>query len=357
MYSRLQKHTVDVYNLKEKEFQIEEVAARDLLTPQRFDLFAKLFYIRNRDKNKEQALRVYIEHIKAFNPDFCEPGREDKVSLEDFLSVFNNLIKHFKVHDFDSEKSLVPVSEDSIILDGAHRVAALAYWDKKVKIIRFKGVVSKGTFDYRYFKYRGLPSSISDLIATEIFNWKTGVHVACFWPRMGSVSEKEKALKIIEEFAHPYFIKKVSLSLSTLVKLIAKVYGHQDWVGDESNGFLGARDKARRCYATNKTIWFVFFSADNLNKVLEIKEQIRELFVYEKDSIHITDNDIETKQLVQLVLSEDGENIVVSSNSFLMSIKNYSNDFLFYFKNILWLNFKVKVALLLLKMGIRKRRG
>ena len=354
MYSRLQKHTVDIYNLKEKEYQIEEIAACELLTPQRFDLFAKLFYIRNRENNKEQALRVYIEHIKAFNPDFCEPGRDDKISLDDFIIVFDNLIKHFKCHDFDSEKSLIPVSEDGIILDGAHRVAALAYWGKKVKIIRFKGVVSKGAFDYNYFKFRGLSSSISDLIATEIFNWITGVHVACFWPRMGGVREKEKALKIIEAFAHPYFIKKVTLSLPTLVELIANVYGHQDWVGNETNGFLGAKDKARRCYATNKTIWFVFFSADNLNKVLEIKEQIRELFVYEKDSIHITDNDAETKQLVQLVLSEGEENIIVSSKSYLMSLKDSLNDFLFYLKNILWLNFKVKVASLLQKIGLRK---
>lgn len=354
MYSKLQQHTIDIYNLKEKEYQIEEISARDLLTPQRFDLFAKLFYIRNREQNKEQALRVYIEHIKAFNPDFCEPGRDDKVSLDDFISVFNNLIMHFKGHDFDPEKSLIPVSEDGVILDGAHRVAALAFWGKKVTVVKFNGVSPKGTFDYNYFKYRGLTSSTADLIASEILNWKTGLYVACLWPRMGKSLEKEKAVKVIEAFAHPYFIKKVSISLPTLVKLIANVYGHQDWVGDENNGFLGAKDKARRCYATNRTVWFVFFPADDLNKVLEIKEQIRNLFIYEKDSIHITDNDEETKQLVQLVLSEGEENILVSSKSCLMLLQDSLNEFLFYFKNILWLNFKVKVASLLQKIGLRK---
>jgi hypothetical protein len=56
MLSKIQKHTIDIYDLKSKKYQVEIVNARDLLTTSRFDLFAKLFYIRNIDNDKELAL-------------------------------------------------------------------------------------------------------------------------------------------------------------------------------------------------------------------------------------------------------------------------------------------------------------
>ena len=59
-----------------------------LISP-RFDLFAKVYYIRMREENRVEAERVYKEHIKAFNPDFKEPGRDDKSGYDDFVSSFD----------------------------------------------------------------------------------------------------------------------------------------------------------------------------------------------------------------------------------------------------------------------------
>ena len=74
---RLQPHTVEIYHLEEGQIEEKLVEARSLLIPSRFDLFAKVYYIRMREENRMEAERVYKEHIKAFNPDLREPGRDE----------------------------------------------------------------------------------------------------------------------------------------------------------------------------------------------------------------------------------------------------------------------------------------
>ena len=147
-FSLLQPHTVTLYHLKEKSYSVENVKARTLLSPLRFDLYGKLYYAKHRHDDPTQARRVYIEHIKAFNPDGREPGRDDKTSFEDFISTFDSLLDYFKDNEFDENKSIVPVSSNGIILDGAHRLAALAYYDKEITIARFVDVVPVCQFDY-----------------------------------------------------------------------------------------------------------------------------------------------------------------------------------------------------------------
>ena len=82
---RLQSHTVSIYHLTDDMVEEQIVDAKSLLTPSRFDLFAKLYYIKKRKENPTEAARIYKEHIKAFNPDLREPGRDDKNGLDDFV--------------------------------------------------------------------------------------------------------------------------------------------------------------------------------------------------------------------------------------------------------------------------------
>ena len=65
--SRLQAHTVDIYNIKESDVVEMTLNSRLLLTPERFDLFAKLYYIRNREEKPSEAIMVYDKHIKTIN--------------------------------------------------------------------------------------------------------------------------------------------------------------------------------------------------------------------------------------------------------------------------------------------------
>lgn len=343
-FSLLQPHTVNLYDLTNKTYTIERVKAKSLLSPLRFDLFAKLYYAKHRDDDPTKARHIYIEHIKAFNPDGREPGRDDKISFEDFIRIFDSLLDYFKENNFDEKESIVPLSSNGIILDGAHRVAALAYYNKEITIARFNGVVSVCQFDYLYFKMRGLSQEVSDTIAKEILNWTPYCFVACLWPKMGDDKKKEMAIDRIKRFSTVFYAKKLHCSLSSFGTFIARIYQGQSWVGSEKNGFAGAMDKALNCYDTNKNIDFVFFQSNKmLDEILELKEEIRNLFIYGKHSLHITDNDEETKDIAYLVLSKEGLSEWLykhDSWGYVFLIRDIVREKIYIFKKVHWIRFK-----------------
>lgn len=234
-FSLLQPHTVKLYNLECKEYEVQDVPARSLLVGSRFDLFAKLYYIRHRQTDNVMAREVYNQHIKAFNPDLKEPGREDKNGYDDFIDAFDALIDDLTVNGFDPDKSLIPIDENGIILDGAHRLCALAFADKQVRIVKFKQVTSNGRFDYEYFLKRGLSRKTADIIAGEMVLWLPNVLIACLWPRMGGMEAKKETLEMITRQYPLCYVKAISTSLESFVHFIAKVYEQQSWVGNEAN--------------------------------------------------------------------------------------------------------------------------
>lgn len=342
--SLIQKHTREIYDLDSKSYSIENVNARTLLTGKRFDLFAKLYYLTHYKENKEHALCVYIEHIKAFNPDGKEPGRDDKLSFDDFVSVFNNLIESFKDKDFDKSVSLVPVDSNGVILDGAHRVAILAYYNKEITIARFKDVTSKANFDYQYFKMRGLSWVTLDEIALEMMYWLSDVHVMCIWPTLNE-NQKTLARNLIENNQQVVYRKKIRVTYNALTAFVKQIYQEQEW----THSIEAVKDKALRCYGKGHTLELIFFTfEEDLNKLISFKDDLRSNFGRGKDSLHITDNVKETQEIAELVLND----IALSqwnkaeSNS-LKKIENSIKERIYYFKNITLLDLKTKIAKLL----------
>lgn len=333
---RLQPHTVEIYHLEEDSVEEKWVDARSLLISPRFDLFAKVYYIRMREENRVEAERVYKEHIKAFNPDLKEPGRDDKSGYDDFVSSFDQLIDTFKNQEFDSSKSLVPVTEDGVILDGAHRVAALAYFDRKVGVALCKGVKPKAAFDYNYFKNRGLSWNTMDVIANEMVRWTSNMYVACLWPKM---EDKSRALTLIEHRFGVAYEKKLKVNLKSFQSLISRVYDNQPWVSEPDS----VKFKSLQCYGFNGQIQFLFFCANSLDEVLTIKEEIRAIYNVGKHSLHITDSIEETRALAKVILDETERNIWNASSA-VDGMKEKMEERWCYFKNVQWINIKAKVA-------------
>ena len=344
----LQQHTIDIYGLKDKSFVIQRVPARSLLQVSRFDLFAKLYYISNRKTNPEIAREVYSDHIHAFNPDGKEPGRTDKNGVGDFIVAFDKLIDYFKDKDFDESISLVPVGSSGEILDGSHRVAALAYYDKEVSIAKFDDVNPKCIFDYQYFFKRGLPWKTADIIALEALRWNKELYVGCLWPRINS-EQKRNAISIVNSSCEVYYSREIHVSLKQLSLLIANIYRSQDWVGNEANGYAGAYNKALSCFGPSKQVQFVFFQGRGLDETLAMKERIRQLFPYDKHSLHISDTDEETEEISRLVLTDEGRSSWQGNRAEGLSfkIKEWLCEKCEFFKNVTIINWKVKVYKLL----------
>lgn len=341
----LQQHTINIYGLADKECDIRDVPARSLLTGQRFDLFAKLYYIRNRQDNRRAAMTVYCQHIKAFNPDLKEPGSDDKDGYDDFINTFDALIDDLCVNGFNPDKSIIPVDENGIILDGAHRVAALAYADKTIRIAQYRGVRSKAYFNYEYFLKRGLSWKTADLIALEMVQWCPNMLMACLWPRMGTNSVKKQTQKYINMRYPLCYVKTISTNLASFGLFIRKVYANQDWIGNESNNYAGAMDKALQCFASNRQICIVLMEADSLNEVIALKEEIRHLFQCDKHSIHITDNSKETREIAQIVFDD----VQLSAwnnidNKGISKLMIWCKERAYYFKYVTIINCKVAIA-------------
>ena len=340
MIQLLQPHTVKIYHLEDKEYEVKHVKALSLLSVKRFDIYAKLYYAKYRLSEPEKALSVYTQHIKAFNPDGKEPGRDDKITFEAFVNTFNKLLDYFESNEFDDSISVVPVDKNGIILDGAHRVAALAFYNKEVTILQFKDVESKGFFDYQYFKDRGLKWAISDVIANEIPQWHSDILMACLWPQMGDSKCKDKGTEFLKSNYTICYQKEMALSLKTIQQLVARVYASQPWVNQPSS----VMDKSVNCYGnSNRTVRFVMIqSALSLEETIKCKEFLREMYHSGKHSVHITDNVEETKELSQLVLTAEGIsswNRTGFNNKFLERMK----ERWYYFKKIEWINLKVRI--------------
>lgn len=342
--SLIQKHTRDIYDLVNKIYNIETVNARTLLTGKRFDLFAKIYYIAHYKENTDHALRVYVEHIKAFNPDGKEPGRDDKLSIEDFVNDFNDLISNLRDNDFDKSISIIPVDSNGVILDGAHRVAVLAYYNKEITIAKFKNVTAKANFDYQYFKKRGLSWLTMDEVALEMLNWLPNVHVMCIWPNM---NENQKGLirSTLENEQTVVYRKQLKVSFKALSKFVKQIYKDQEWTKSTE----AVNDKALRCYGKGHILELIFFVFQNdLDHLITYKERLRSNFNKSKDSLHITDNAKETKNIGELTLNKT--NLAQWNKVELNPIKKIEDSFnekIYYFKNITFINLKIKIAKLL----------
>lgn len=343
VFQKLQQHTIDIYNLSSKKYQIKTVKARTLLTSNRFDLFAKLYYIANRIENYDKAIKVYKEHIKTFNPDLKEPGRTDKNTVEDFIKVFDNLISEFNETEFNDDISIIPVDSKGVILDGAHRVAALTYYDKYATIVQFEDVIAKCDFNYSYFKNRGLNWKFLDIIAHEMIKWLPNLLVACVWPRVNNLINTDFILNYLLSKYEIAYIKEFNVGLSSLTNFVHLIYHEQEW----TNNANAVKDKAINCYSNTNRLTLIFFeSTSNLDSIIKDKSIIRNKLNCENHSIHITDNQKETIDISKLVNTVDGQNLWYKKNKFTDKIKEQC----FYFKNVHWLNFKIRIAAIINKL-------
>lgn len=341
MLRKVQQHTIEIYSLQGKEYCVKKIKARALLTPDRFDLFAKLYYIRNKNKDEVLARNVYIDHIKAFNPDGKEPGRDDKVSLGDFVTVFDSLISEFENSEFNENISLIPVDANGVILDGAHRVAILAYYDKDVTTIQFKNTYAKCSFNYEYFKNRGMSWTNMDIVASEMVKWKTDTLVACIWPKVGS--KVQIALSHLSKYYKISYIHNEKIKFNSFKNFIRAVYCAQSWTRNPES----VCDKAANCYKFGQNMSIVFFEVGNeAETVLEQKEKIREIYGCGKHSLHITDNHSETVEISKLIFTVCGRKswIENSALNFFGATIRAGKERLYYFRKVYWINLKVFVA-------------
>ena len=286
-------------DLEDKIYTVHNKKAMNLLTSNRLDLAFKLLYLELKDKDVNFSREWYTEHIRAFTlGEFTEPGNENKNTIDKFIEVFNDVFNDISKHGFDSSKTLIPLSKNNSISNGAHRVASAIFLEKEVACVSLNSYDDQ--YDYDFFYKRGVSKDILEAAVSTFIEYASNVHIAFIWPT--AVKQDDRIDEIIPNIIYK---KEMKLNANGAHNLLSQLYYGEEWLGGVENNFKGTKGKLLECFKTFDPVRVIAFQADSLAEVLEVKEKIREVFNVGKHSIHITDTKEEAIQAARMAFNDN----------------------------------------------------
>lgn len=286
-------------NLTEDKYEIKHIKSDKLLTYNRLDIAFKLLYLEMLEHDVKYAKEIYIQHIKAFSlGEFIEPGNNEKNSVERFIDDFNSIYESIMCSGFDSKKTLVPLSKNNSIVNGAHRVASAIYLHKNVDCIQLD--IPDYRYDYKFFYARNISNDILDAVVTKFVQFSSNIHIAFVWPT--AIGNDNKIEEIIPNIVYR---KDIQLNPNGAHNLLSQIYYGEEWLGSIENNFRGSQGKLVECFRSFDPIRVIAFQTESLNDVLKIKDDIRDVFNVGKHSIHITDTKDEAIRTARIVFNDN----------------------------------------------------
>lgn len=315
--------------LYEKSFndyhQVSVVSSKELLSPKRFDILIKYIYAWHKKNNVEveYATEIYKHHIGVWN-NFVEPDGSKKC-FEDYLNNFNIIINN----KFDSNCSLIPVSKEGVIIDGSHRTTSCILNQENPSIIVLD--IPSPNYDYKYFRKLGTNEKVMDYAALKYTELDERLYLLFLFPvARNKDSEVEDIIQSIGEIAYS---KELKLNENGILNLVIQSYRDEKWIGSQQDNYNGAKKNANLKYKENELIQTYLIKVNSYEDTLKIKKQIRSLFEYGNNSVHITDTHEETLRLAQQIYNENSINCLnfskhCNNQNFLELFKNYKNKYL-----------------------------
>ena len=298
----------EISNLLEKHFykdlsnamyEVKKVQAYTLLTHSRLDIAFKILYLEMLGYDVAFSEEIYKEHIRAFSlGKFTEPGNDNKDSIDKFIEEFKRTYESIEVNGFNSKETLIPLSTNGSIANGAHRVASAIFLDKEVNCVELE--TTNHMYDYKFFYNRNISSAMLDVVATKFVEYSNNTYIAFIWPTANSSWETIE--KIIPSIVYQ---KEVTFNYNGAHNLLSQIYYGEEWLGTVENDFSGSKGKLVECFKTFNPVKVVAFQAENLDEVLKIKEKVREVFNVGKHSVHISDTKEEAIRTARMVFNDN----------------------------------------------------
>ena len=270
-------------SLNKKTYDVVEVNPTILLTWNRLDIAFRIFYLKFKNKNLKLATSIYLEIIRAQTMgNYKEYGNEKKTSKTDFIESFNKTFNDIKLNGFNEKKTLIPLSKNRSILNGAHRIASSIYLRKNVSCLEldFPDMIA----DYKYLHKMNVTDSIIEIGVSTFIEETENTYIAFLWPS-GRLYTKTSEL----EFSNIVYKKEIRLTKVGAFNLLYELYSHMDWIGDKSNYYHGIQKKVKECFTDFEPFTIIIFQSDSLINVRKIKEEVRKINNIGYSSIHITD--------------------------------------------------------------------
>jgi len=281
---------------------IEYIDPLKLIKCQRFDLVAKYIYAINYQKNSTNSggwfLEIYMRHIEVFNG-FVEADESNKYGADAFINSFNHLLNDIGKNGFNSEYSPVPIN-NGIIIDGAHRTTACLLHNKPIPTE--KSAIESGTYDYSWFRKAGLDEWIMDAIAIEACKLRENTFVVVIYPSAEGMDDD--LVELIKKKCEIWYRKDIAFMGNGPVNLIKALYKTELWLGDDTDGYYGAHNKATWCFDGAGPLRS-FLVESTLPEILKLKKEIRNIFSIDNHSVHITDYHDEAVDVSKLLFNEN----------------------------------------------------
>tara|TARA_R110002020_G_scaffold90434_3_gene220183 strand:- start:1604 stop:3583 length:1980 start_codon:yes stop_codon:yes gene_type:complete len=316
----LNDHKVDGKLQQSLEFDIRNkekyskigVDPTTLLTPFRFDIAAKTAYAKSllRCDKSSFAERMYLEHLKVWN-NFCEqePPKEGQQS---FLNSFHKTLTSIKDNGFN-KKGAIPVFNGSP-LNGAHRAASCIALHK-APIVRAANL-SEGQYhcnyeylrDKRDFVSEGLQAVYLDEMALEYCRNKKNVFAITLFP-----SHNVPVEQVVADIKRKYNIvysKQVTLSENGKKNYIHNLYYGEPWVGSKESGYPGVLEKSSYCFSKGDKITVLLIEENDVQNLIKLKENLRDVCGVGKHSIHINDTQQETWRIASSVFNKNSVHLL-----------------------------------------------
>ena len=270
-----------------------------LLTGNRIDVIFKILYLRLHHLGaKKIANRLYNDHIKLITNGIYKENGSNKKSLSDYINGFENLYNSIKKGGYNKNISRIPISKEGCISNGSHRLATSVYLNiNEVQVEKTED--EKHIYDYKFFIQRGISIELIDLVIQEFISLTKNNYIAIIWPAAN------KQVNYLDEFPNVFYEKKITLNPRGAQNLVAQVYKEHKWVGSFEEGYGGAISKVNETFKIFSFLHLIFFKENSIDQVIRIKESLRFKFGIDKASIHITDNDTETREIGNFVLNEN----------------------------------------------------
>jgi len=298
--SELKFNKVLANKLDHKDYSIDDYEPVELFTANRFDLAAKLVFLRLRSKLGSGGFgeKIYIEHIKAMNG-LLEADGSNKIGKEQFIESFVNVYDSITKKGFDPRYAL-PLSSGGDLLDGSHRLASALFAGLTVKAINTD--IPSLRLNYEFFRERGLPEVFMDAMAQEYLRYRNKLAIVLVWPTAGQ-ENVQKIEAILKKSGEVVYKKDIELKRNGPVLLIKEAYSGEAWLGTVKDDFQGARNKASWCFAKEGPLNVYLY--DTTSDLVELKDKIRKIIGEGKHAVHMTDTMEEASKLSHLLFNQN----------------------------------------------------
>ncbi|MFT4244724.1 MAG: hypothetical protein ACMXYB_04710 [Candidatus Woesearchaeota archaeon] len=266
----------------------------------RMDIVIKYLYVKAYIEQKyvKYFENLYLSSIKRINGGI----EDDKKSPQDFLKKFNKLIKSIEKNGFN-KKYPIPIGEDGILLNGAHRLAVCMYLNISPEVKYFKKK-SELKFDINFFEKAGFKKIHIYRIINEYCKLKPNKNIFILWEPSKKYWKSIKSK--ISKSQRIVFQNQYRLNKKAMRNLIKDMYYYE--FKHSLKNYINLKISNLEKYSTNSQILVIVTEPILNTPTIQIKNEIREklhnkipreLFI----TLHTNDNLEHSRYLINLLFN------------------------------------------------------